>query len=110
MEPTIVYKSGGPNKAGKGKTYSWIGVKTEVEMGKYLGNGWFKTLEEAINPPKVKKKEYKVGLPEDKKLKAKPKTMKNLDGEDITEGSLGELHKRGKGRPKFNKEVFGDDG
>lgn len=109
MFPTIVYKIPGPFKGPKGHTHHWKGVKNEIEMAKALAEGYHKTMEDALNPPKEKKPEYEVGLKDAKDVDLKPKPIKNLDGEEITPGAIGELPKRKAGRPKKKKEIFGDD-
>ena len=45
----IVYKVPGRNAGPKGKTYDWKPVKSEDEFLQALDDGWFDTLEEAIN-------------------------------------------------------------
>lgn len=112
MDPTIVYKLGGPHKGPKGKTYAYLGVKTEIEMAKAKAQGYCETMDEAMNPPVEKNPgdSYEIGLKDAKDVDLKPEPIKNLDGEEIESGALGELPKRGRGRPKQNKEIFGDEG
>lgn len=111
MQPTMVYKLGGPHRGPKGTTYDYLGVSTEIELAKALAAGYYKTLDEAVDPPKEEKlPEYKVGLEGSENIKTPPQPVKNLDGEDITLGALGELTpKMKRGRPKKKKEIFGDD-
>ncbi len=45
----IVYKVPGNNAGPKGKTYDWKPVKSEDEFLQALEDGWFNTLEEAMN-------------------------------------------------------------
>jgi len=52
MEPTIAYKKDGPHRGPKGSTYSYKGVSDEATLKTLLSDGWFLTLEDAINPPK----------------------------------------------------------
>ena len=114
MQPTIVYKVPGPFKGPKGHTHHWLGVKTEIELAKAKAEGYFDTMEEAVEAvTKVEKdpaESYEVGLKDAKDVELKPEKVKNLDGEEISTGAIGELPKRRKGRPKKKKEIFGEEG
>lgn len=48
FEPKLVYKSPGDQHGPEGKTYSWVGVKTQEELDAKLADGWHLTLGEAI--------------------------------------------------------------
>lgn len=52
---TILYKIGGPHKAPKGKTYQYKGVSSKAEQDSLLKQGWFLTLDEAVDG-KVRRK------------------------------------------------------
>lgn len=52
----IVYKVPGKNYGPGSKTYDWMAVNSEDEFNKAVNDGWFNTLEEAIEG-KVKKRE-----------------------------------------------------
>jgi hypothetical protein len=45
----IVYKIPGKNHGPMGKTYDWKPVKSKDEFNQAMKDGWFDTLDEAIN-------------------------------------------------------------
>ena len=45
----IVYKVPGKNAGPPGKTYDWMPVRSKEEFEQATKNGWFNTLEEAVN-------------------------------------------------------------
>jgi hypothetical protein len=82
----IVYKVPGKNHGPKGKTYDWKPVKSEDEFLQALEDGWFDTLEEAVDgkAKKVKKED----IPTREELK---ETAKDLDIEfakNVTDKTL----------------------
>jgi len=95
MEPTIIYKKGGPHRGPYGTTYSYKGVSDQKAFDEALKDGWYDNLNEAVDPAeearrvekkngdklilgrsKVNRKEDFEEKPEPKKPKAKPKTAK----------------------------------
>ncbi len=50
MNPTLLYKSPGDHFGPEGKTYSYVGVKTQEELDAKLSDGWHETLADAIAP------------------------------------------------------------
>ncbi|MCK5600585.1 hypothetical protein KAR91_01880 [Candidatus Pacearchaeota archaeon] len=52
----IVYKVPGKNAGPYGKSYDWMPVNSEGELSRALKDGWFNTLEDAVNG-KVEKRE-----------------------------------------------------
>ena len=48
MEPTILYKKGGPHRGPKGVAFSYKGVKTQEELKSLLSKGWYNDLGSAI--------------------------------------------------------------
>ena len=75
MEPTIVYKLNGPHRGPKGSTYAYKGVSDETTLKQLLTDGWFSSLEEAVNPPE------KNGIKPGVKAK-KPSKPQIIDVED----------------------------
>jgi len=53
MNPTLLYKSPGDHFGPEGKTYSYVGVKTQEELDAKLADGWHETLADAIAPKVV---------------------------------------------------------
>lgn len=81
-----VYKSGGPHRAPKGRSYSFHSASSEEELKQLLDNGWHKTLEEALFP-KTKKKQEAVS--------AHPV--------DFSSEAIYNLYKEGKGNAEVSK-------
>lgn len=53
FEPTIVYRVPGPHWGPMGKTYDYKGIHSAEELNDALADGWFLTILDAIDPPKV---------------------------------------------------------
>lgn len=50
--PALVYKAKGKHIRPHG-TYDFVGVNNAEELAQKLSEGWFESLEAAINPPKL---------------------------------------------------------
>lgn len=82
----IVYKVPGKNHGPRSKTYDWKPVKSEDEFLQALEDGWFDTLEEAVNG-KAKVKEIEVP-PTREELKEKAKELGIVHAKNVTDKTL----------------------
>ena len=62
--PALVYKDKGKYDR-KGGTYDFTGVQNAEELASRLANGWFLSLEEAINPVVAAPVKQEVIIPDD---------------------------------------------
>ena len=46
--PTIMYRTPGPHKKPRGKTYAYKGAADQAEFDVLLGRGWFPSYEDAV--------------------------------------------------------------
>lgn len=46
--PTIMYRTPGPHKKPRGKTYAYKGAADQAEFDALLGRGWFPSYEDAV--------------------------------------------------------------
>jgi hypothetical protein len=46
--PTIMYRTPGPHKKPRGKTYAYKGAADQAEFDALLGKGWFPSYEDAV--------------------------------------------------------------
>ena len=46
--PTIMYRTPGPHKKPRGKTYAYKGAADRAEFDALLGRGWFPSYEDAV--------------------------------------------------------------
>jgi len=68
----IVYKLNGPHFGPNGTTYEYVGVNSEEELKLRLKEGWFDTLDEAVNgKPKKEAPAKEEGAPSRETVKAK---------------------------------------
>jgi uncharacterized protein (DUF1697 family) len=67
----IVYKIPGKNAGPRGKTYDWKSVKSEDEFLEALDDGWFDTLEEAVNGKANEIEDKSAATREEMNIKAK---------------------------------------
>ena len=56
MQPTMLFKSGGPYRGPNGTSYQCTGASTEEELALLLARGWFTDKMEALGLQPVKRK------------------------------------------------------
>lgn len=70
--PTIVYRCPGPHQR-PGGTFDFVGIETDEDLKEALLDGWFLTMDEAVN------KKSAVALEEVKQEDDKPPTRAELE-------------------------------
>ena len=106
MTPTIVYKLGGKHFGPKGSTYSYKGVDNETDLEHLLANGWFASLDEALNAQDNKPKaSKKADAPIKKDIEPEVKAIQYKDLTDEDKANIKKLLDEGVRPSEIGKKI-----